>query len=64
MTIQAQLSFMRETSSQRTVALYKDQEKEIELLSRKLKKKLGYADIVREGVDIVLSELRKVAGEE
>ena len=54
-----QINFLREASQQRTVALYKDQEEKIQQYSEKLGKKLGYTDIIREGVDIILEELEK-----
>ena len=51
--------FSREKASQRTISLFKDQEDKIAQLAEKLGKKLGYADVVREGVDLVLAELEK-----
>lgn len=58
-TVAKQINFLREASQQRTVALYKDQEEKIQQYSEKLGKKLGYTDIIREGVDIILEELEK-----
>jgi hypothetical protein len=55
----AQISFLREASKQRTVALWKDQEGKILELGEKLGKNLGYTDIIREGVDRILEELEK-----
>lgn len=54
---QTPLSFLREASQQRSISLYRDQEQKIKEFSEKLGKKLGYTDIIREGVDIVLAKL-------
>lgn len=52
---------IRTPAKQRAVALYEDQEKEIRELNEKLpgKQKISYTDIVREGVDRVLEDLKK-----
>jgi hypothetical protein len=52
----------RKIADQRTVALYKDQEEKIQELNKKFGLNLKYVDIVREGVDHILSEVEKTMG--
>lgn len=57
---------LRTPAKQRAVALYKDQEEDIQRINAKLSgKKISYTDIVREGVDRVLKDLKEsVEGED
>lgn len=54
-------NLLRKPAKQRTVALWKDQETDIALLSAELGQDLSYTDLVREGVDIVLRQLRDIS---
>lgn len=48
---------VRELSSQRTVSLYKDQEERIDYLKEKYNINIKFSQLVREGVDLILSQI-------
>lgn len=49
----------RQLSPQRAVSLFQDQEERFQRVTQKLNRKISLADIVRTGVDVVLTELEK-----
>lgn len=48
-----------ELAPQRTISLFKRQEERVNELNEKFSINLKYADIIREGVDLLLKEIEK-----
>jgi hypothetical protein len=49
----------RELAPQRTIALYTDQETKLDEISKLLGKKISLSQVVREGLDSMISDLQK-----